>query len=77
LSFAALPVCVPRYKSVPDRILTDDLHRDRMASTPGCSARTYRDFQCPKQESNLQSPGDHRCATVPEPSRFASLRIRA
>jgi hypothetical protein len=38
LSLAALPVCVPR-RSVPDRIRTDDLHRDRVASTPGCSAR--------------------------------------
>ena len=25
--------------STPDRIRTDDLHRDRVASTPGCSAR--------------------------------------
>ena len=42
LSFAALPVCVPcrSAPSVPDRIRTDDLLRDRQASTPDCSTRT-------------------------------------
>jgi hypothetical protein len=44
LSLAALPVCVPCQRmalaSVPDGIRTHDLHRDRVASTPGCSTRT-------------------------------------
>ncbi len=49
LSLAALPVCVPcllRFRhlhnsSAPDGIRTHDLHLDRVASTPGCSARAF------------------------------------
>ena len=44
LSLAALPVCVPCQRvtppSVPGGTRTRDLHRDRVASTPGCSTRT-------------------------------------
>src|SRR5262245_23528242 len=42
--FASLrtALSVSNRKGVPGRIRTDDLHRDRVASTPGCSARTYR-----------------------------------
>jgi hypothetical protein len=47
LSLAALPVCVSCRNngrctsSAPDGIRTHGLHLDRVASTPGCSARAF------------------------------------
>jgi hypothetical protein len=40
LSLVALPSLRTVPSSVPDGIRTHDLHRDRVASTPGCSTRT-------------------------------------
>ena len=56
LSFAALPVCVPRHSSSAlDGIWTRDLLRDRQASTPGCSTRACVFLQWLRWESNPTS----------------------
>ena len=76
LSFAALPVCVPRSSDLIEQASPIGFEPTTstvtlLASTPGCSARTsFIWCWCPEQESNLQTLGF-------KPSRSASWRIRA
>ena len=85
LSFAALPVCVPRLTVRASPMGFEPGHRrgavvllrDRQASTPLLHEDVIGCCEWLRWESNPQHPCDHRCAAVPAFQLPAQVVVRA